>query len=117
MSTLKNSVRLTGFLGSKPAIKKFGDNKSLARVSIAVNERYKTHKGEWLTDTQWHHLVFWGKHAAFAEKTLDKGSEISIEGKLINRSFQDKEGKTRYVTEIVVNEIQALNVNRNVQAS
>jgi len=108
MSTLKNSVRLTGFLGNDPDVRKFGDNKSLARVSIAVNERYKNHQGEWLTDTQWHHLVFWGKQAAFAEKSLTKGSEISVEGKLINRSYVDKEGMTKYVTEIVVHEIQTI---------
>lgn len=117
MSTLKNSVRLTGFLGTKPAIKKFGDNKSLAKVSIAVNERYKNHKGEWLTDTQWHHLVFWGKQAAFAEKALNKGSEVAIEGKLINRSYLDKEGKTRYTTEVVVHEIQTLNSSKENQTS
>jgi len=106
MSTLKNSVRLTGHLGNKPAVKKFGDNKSLATVSIAVNDRYKNQKGEWLTDTQWHHLVFWGRQAAFAEKSLTKGSEVSIEGKLINRTYLDKKGNTRYITEIVVSEIQ-----------
>jgi len=108
MSTLKNSVRLTGFLGNNPDVKKFGENKSLARVAIAVNERYKNHQGEWLTDTQWHNLVFWGKQAVFAEKSLAKGSEISIEGKLINRSYLDKEGNTKWVTEIVVHEVQTL---------
>ncbi|MCL4639080.1 MULTISPECIES: single-stranded DNA-binding protein [Olivibacter] len=108
MSTLKNSVRLTGFLGNKPVIKKFGDNKCLARVSLATNERYKNQEGEWLTDTQWHQLVFWGKEASFVEKSLDKGSEISIEGRLINRSYTDKEGVIRYATEIVVNEVQAI---------
>lgn len=105
MNTLKNSVRLTGFLGNDPEVRKFGENKSLARVSIAVNERFKNQQGEWLTDTQWHHLVLWGKHAVFAEKNLKKGSEVSIEGKLINRSYVDKEGDAKYVTEIVVNEI------------
>ena len=108
MNTLKNSIRLTGFLGNKPVVKKFGDNKSLARVAIAVNERYKNHQGEWLSDTQWHNLVFWGKHAVFAEKCLTKGTEISIAGKLINRSYQDKDGNTHYVTEIVVYEVQTL---------
>lgn len=107
MSTLKNSVRLTGFLGTKPVMKKFGDNKYLVRVSLATNERYKNQEGEWLTDTQWHQLVFWGKQAVFVEKSLDKGSEISIEGRLINRSYTDKAGEVRYAVEIVVNEVQA----------
>ena len=109
MGTLKNSVRLTGFLGNKPNVKKFGDNKSLARVAIAVNERYKNQAGEWLTDTQWHNLVLWGRQAVFAEKSLDKGSEVSVEGKLINRSYVDREGITRYITEIIVNEVYKVN--------
>lgn len=108
MRTLKNSVRLTGFLGSDPMVKKFDDNKTLARVSIAVNERYKDHRGEWLTDTQWHNLIFWGKQAVFAEKSLTKGCEISIEGKLINRSYVDKEGIDRQITDVIVMEVRTL---------
>lgn len=105
MNSLKNSVRLVGFLGNDPEIKKYGDNKSLARVSIATNERYKNKEGEWVSDTQWHNLVMWGRQAVFAEKSLEKGSEIAIEGKLVNRPYIDKDGITRYYTEVVVNEI------------
>lgn len=108
MSTLKNSVRLTGFLGSKPMVKRFGDNKCLVRASLATNERYRNQQGEWLTDTQWHQLVFWGKQAVFVEKSLDRGSEITIEGRLINRAYTDKDGVLKYTTEIVVNEVQAI---------
>lgn len=106
MNTLKNSVRLTGFLGNDPEMKKFGENKSMARVSIATNEYYKNGQGEWVTDTQWHNLVFWGKLAVFAGESLTKGIEIAIEGRLINRSYADKDGVQRYVTEVVVNEVQ-----------
>ena len=108
MNTLKNSVRLTGFLGSAPEMRTFGDDKSLARVSIATNERYRNQKGEWLTDTQWHNLVFWGRKAVFASESLYKGTEVSIEGKLINRQYVDKDGITRYSTEINVNEVLVL---------
>ena len=109
MNTLKNSVRLTGFLGANPEVKSFGNEKTLARVSIATNERYRNGQGEWVTDTQWHNLVFWGKQALFAQKSLSKGSEIAIEGKLINRQYVDKEGVTRYVTEVNVHEILQFN--------
>lgn len=105
MNSLKNSVRLMGFLGNDPEIKKYGDNKSLARVSIATNERYKNKDGEWVSDTQWHNLVMWGRQAVFAEKSLEKGAEVAIEGKLVNRAYIDKEGITRYYTEVVVNEV------------
>ncbi|MFC3199682.1 single-stranded DNA-binding protein [Parapedobacter deserti] len=109
MNTLKNSVRLTGFLGSDPEVKTFNNNKSLARVSIATNERYRNGQGEWVTDTQWHNLVFWGRQAAFAQKSLTKGSEIAIEGKLVNRQYVDKDGVTRHITEITVSEVLQLN--------
>lgn len=102
MSMLKNNVRLTGHLGSDPEIKIFSENKNMARVSLATNERYRNADGDWMTDTQWHTLVFWGKNAVFAEKALKKGAEISVEGRLVNRSYEDKEGITRYVTEVVV---------------
>ena len=105
MNSLKNSVRLVGFLGNDPEIKKYGDNKSLARVSLATNDRFKNKEGEWVSDTQWHNLVMWGRQAVFAEKSLEKGNEIAIEGKLVNRTYTDKEGITRYYSEVVVNEI------------
>lgn len=105
MNSLKNSVRLIGFLGNNPEIKKFGDNKSLARASIAINESYKNKDGGWVSETQWHNLVMWGPQAVFAEKSLAKGSEIAIEGKLVSRTYTDLEGITRYFTEVVVNEI------------
>jgi len=109
MNTLKNSVRLTGFLGSNPEVKTFSDDRTLARVSIATNERYRNGQGEWVTDTQWHNLVFWGKQAIFAQKSLTKGAEIAVEGKLVNRQYVDKDGVTRYVTEVNVNEILQFN--------
>jgi len=102
---MKNNVRLTGYLGSNPEIKRFGDDKSLARVSIATREYYKNKQGVWMTETQWHNLVLWGKHAVIAEERFVKGLEISIEGKLINRSYEDKNGIVRYVTEVVVNKV------------
>lgn len=109
MNSLKNSVRLTGFLGSDPELKTVNNDRSLARVSIATNERYLNGEGEWTTDTQWHNLVFWGKQAVFVEKSLAKGSEIAIEGKLVNRQYVDRDGITRYVSEINVKEVLLLN--------
>ncbi len=106
-TSMQNSVRLTGFLGNDPEIVKFGDNKSLARVSLATSDYYKNKSGDWITETQWHQLVMWGKQAEIAERQLMKGQEISIEGKLVNRSYEDKNGIIRYVTEVVVNRLTA----------
>lgn len=106
-TSMQNSVRLTGFLGNDPEIVKFGGNKSLARVSLATSDYYKNKSGDWITETQWHQLVMWGKQAEIAERQLMKGQEISIEGKLVNRSYEDKNGIIRYVTEVVVNRLTA----------
>lgn len=97
-----------GYLGNDPEIKKFGDDKSLARVSIATNNNYKNKAGEWVSETQWHNLVMWESQAVFAEKNLERGSEIAIEGRLINRTYTDKDGITRYFTEVMVNEVALL---------
>ena len=104
MNTLKNSVRLVGNLGMDPEVKSFDNNRKLAKIAIATNESYKSDKGEKITDTQWHNLVLWGAQATLAEDLLKKGDEIAIEGRLASRSYVDKDGNKRYVTEVVVNE-------------
>ena len=104
MTTLRNSVRLVGNLGMDPEVKVFDTNKKLARLSIATNDSFKNDKGERITDTQWHNLVFWGTQAKLAEDFLKKGDEVAIEGKISNRSYVDKDGVKRYTNEIIVNE-------------
>ena len=108
MSTLRNSVRLVGNLGMDPEVKSFDNNRKLTKLSLATNETYKNDKGEKITDTQWHSLVVWGTQAKFAEDFLKKGDEIAVDGKLSSRSYVDKDGNKRYVTEIVVNEFLKL---------
>ncbi|MCW5906623.1 MAG: single-stranded DNA-binding protein [Chitinophagales bacterium] len=108
MSNLKNSVRLMGNLGNAPEVKTIADSKKLAKFSMATNETYKNEKGEKVTETYWHNIVAWGKLAGIAEKYLQKGSEVAIEGKLTNKSYTDKDGNKRYVTEIIANEILML---------
>ena len=107
MNALRNKVQLIGNLGMDPEIKVINENK-LAKVSIATNESYKNAKGELIKETQWHNLIAWGKTADIMDKYLKKGSEVAIEGKLINRNYTDKEGVKRYVTEIQVNEVLML---------
>ena len=80
----------------------------MARFSMATNENYRNAEGERITETQWHNLIAWGKLADIAERFLEKGKEVAIEGKLINRSYQDREGNKRYFTEIQVNELLLL---------
>jgi single-strand DNA-binding protein len=112
MNTLKNSVRLVGNLGMDPEVKSFDNNKKLAKIAMATNEIYKNDKGEKVTDTQWHNLVLWGAQAKLAEDLLRKGDEIAVEGKLASRSYVDKDGNKRYVTEVVVNEFLKIGLKK-----
>lgn len=113
MYALKNKVQLIGNLGNAPEIKTLETGKKMARFSVATNEVYRNAKGEKVTETQWHNLVVWGKMADIAEKYLAKGREVLIEGKIVNRSFNDKEGQKKYVTEIQVNELVLLGSRSN----
>ncbi len=108
MNALRNKVQLIGNLGNNPEIKTLEDNKKLARFSIATNEIYKNVNGEKIKETQWHNVVAWDKTAEFVEKYLSKGKEVVLEGKLVSRSYTDKEGVKKYVTEVVVSELLLL---------
>lgn len=108
MYAMKNKVQLIGNLGKDPEIKTTDSGKKLARFSVATNESYKNANGEKVTETQWHSLVAWGKTAQIVEKYLNKGSEVAIDGKLVSRSYTDKAGAKKYITEIQVNEILML---------
>jgi len=108
MSNLRNNVQLIGRLGKSPEVKQLESSKFVANVSIATNDIYKNAKGEKVIETQWHNLVAWGKNAENFQKILNKGDEVAIQGKLTHRSYEDKDGITRYVTEIVVNEFVKL---------
>ncbi len=108
MNTLRNKVQLIGNLGANPEVKTLDSGKKVARLNIATNETYKNAKGGKVTETQWHTLVAWNKTAEIVEKYLSKGSEVAIEGKLVTRNYDDKDGVKRYVTEIIVNELLML---------
>jgi single-strand DNA-binding protein len=105
MSTLRNKVQLIGHVGNDPEILNLESGKKLAKFSIATNESYKNNKGEKITDTQWHNIVAWGKTAELIETYVPKGKEIGIEGKLTSRSYEDKDGVKKYITEVVCSEL------------
>ena len=108
MNTLKNKVQLIGNLGQNPEIVNLESDKKLVKFSLATNDTYKNAQGEKVQDTQWHNLVAWGKTAEIIEKYVQKGNEIAVEGKLTSRSYDDKDGNRRFITEIVVNELLML---------
>ena len=105
MNALKNKVQLIGNLGNAPEVKNTEAGKKLVKFSLATNETYRNAKGEKVVETQWHNLIAWGKVADIAEKYLTKGSEVAIEGKLVNNNYMDKDGNKKYNTEVVVHEL------------
>lgn len=106
---MKNKVQLIGNVGNDPEIKTLESGKKLANLNIATHDKYTNDKGEKVEQTEWHRVTAWGKTAEIIEKYVVKGKEIAVEGKLTHRSYDDKNGEKRYVTEIVINEILLLN--------
>jgi single-strand DNA-binding protein len=108
MNTLRNKVQLIGNLGQNPEIRTFDNGKAMARFSLATTDSYRDASGKKITETQWHKLVAWGALAKTVEKYLIKGSEVAVEGKLTHRTYEDKEGKKCYFTEISLTEMVML---------
>ena len=111
MNAMKNKVQLIGNVGNDPEIKNFEGGKKLANFTIATNDSYKNEKGEKVDQTEWHKVVAWGKTAEIIEKFVTKGLQIGLEGKLTHRSYDDKNGEKRYITEVLVSEVLLLGKN------
>ena len=116
MNNLKNRVNLIGNLGMNPQVREIGNGRKVARFTIATSESYRNSKGDKVTETQWHNIVAWGSQATFAERYMEKGQQVAVEGKLTHRDYKDDKGEKHYITEVVVNEILILKY-RDQQAS
>ena len=102
--SLRNKVTLIGRTGKEVEIVKF-ENGKLAKVSLATTDYYTNSLGEKVEETQWHNLVANGKLADIMEKYVEKGKEIAVEGKIVYRTYDDKDGVKRYTTDIRVEEL------------
>ncbi|MDE2117190.1 MAG: single-stranded DNA-binding protein [Betaproteobacteria bacterium] len=103
-----NKVILVGRLGKDPETRYMTNGEAVTNVTLATSENWKDKSGEKQEKTEWHSLVFYRRLAEIAGEYLKKGSQIYVEGKIQTRKWQDKEGKDRYTTEIIVNEMQML---------
>jgi len=103
-----NKVILVGNVGKDPEIKHLDKGVSVARFSLATSETYKDKDNKKVTNTEWHNIVLWRGLAEVAEKYVKKGSPLYIEGKIRSRSWDDKDGKKHYATEIVADTMQLL---------
>ncbi|MBO8415712.1 MAG: single-stranded DNA-binding protein [Proteobacteria bacterium] len=103
-----NKVILIGNLGDEPTCRKTHNGNSVANISMVTNEVRRSETGEFVELAEWHRVVLWGRLADVAQQYLHKGSQVYIEGKLRTRSYQDKMGQKRSITEIVADEMQML---------
>ena len=103
-----NKVILIGNLGQDPELRYTGGGTAVCNLRIATNESYKDTNGEWIEKTEWHSVVAWGRLAEICNEYLKKGSQAYFEGSLQTRTYDDKDGNTKYTTEIKAREMMIL---------
>lgn len=103
-----NQIILLGHVGKNPEVRHLDSGSDVATFSLATSDTYKKKDGEKVTNTEWHNLVVWGKLAEIAEKYVKKGSHLLVTGKQCHRSYDDKDGNKRYISEVVVRELKML---------
>ena len=103
-----NKAILVGNLGKDPDLRYTPSGQAVATFSLATNDRYKDKDGQMVDRTEWHNIVVWGKQAETAKEYLKKGRQIYVEGRLSYRTYDDREGNKRYITEVVAQRIQFL---------
>ena len=112
-----NKVILVGNLGKDPEVRYLDSGVAVANFSLATTENYKNKQGEKVSQTEWHNIVLWRGLAEVAEKWLKKGSSVYIEGKIRTNKWEDKEGNTRYNTEILADNMTMLGNRINADVS
>ncbi len=103
-----NKVILVGNVGKDPETRYLDENTAVCKFSLATSEVYRNREGEKVTQTEWHNIVLWRGLAQVAEKYVKKGSQLYIEGRIRSRSYDDKDGNRRYITEVVGDNMQML---------
>lgn len=108
MKTTTNKVELTGYAGMNAEIFKFDNGNALMKFKLATHENFQRSTGEWVNQTYWHNVIMWGKEAVHTHTMVQKGSKVQLEGKLIPRTYVDKENNTRYIYEVQASKIVLL---------
>lgn len=108
MNNMRNKVQLIGRLGQDPDIKTLDGGKKVAHFTLATNDNYKNADGQKVEETTWHNIVAWNGLADIASKFLKKGKEVAVEGRIVYRTYEDKKGVTKNITDIVLSEMLLL---------
>jgi len=111
MKTLKNYVQLIGNLGQDVELKEFDNGNKKASFTLATSDNFIDKNGEKIENTQWHNIVAWGNLANWMTDSLGKGDQVMIQGKLTHRKYTDKNGDTKYFTEIVSSDFMKITKN------
>jgi single-strand DNA-binding protein len=104
----KNLSIIIGFLGKDPDVKTIQGGTIHASLSVAVSEKYKNKEGKYVENTEWINVSVWGQSASYIEKYAKKGDQVFVEGSIKTRSWDDKDGNKKYLTEVVAKEVQLL---------
>jgi single-strand DNA-binding protein len=108
MNSLVNRVTLIGNLGQDPETKTTESGKKMTHFTLATKDGYKNADGQKVSETTWHNIIAWNGLAEIAGKYLKKGKEVAVEGRIVYRTYEDKKGVTKYITEIVLNDLVLL---------
>jgi single-strand DNA-binding protein len=108
MNSVRNRALLIGNLGQDPEVKTLESGKKVAHFTLATNDGFKNADGQRVEEATWHNIVAWNGLAETASKFLKKGTEVVVEGRINYRSYEDKKGVTKYITEIVLSELVLL---------
>lgn len=111
-----NKVILVGRLGQNPEVRYTPGGAAVANFSVATNESWTDKSGQKQERTEWHKVVVWGKLAELCNQYLTKGKQVYLEGRLQTRQWQDKEGQTKYTTEVQAQTVQFLGANAGAGA-
>ncbi len=112
-----NKVILVGNVGKDPEVRHLDSGVAVANFPLATSESYTAKNGERVTTTEWHNIVLWRGLADVAEKYVTKGRQLYIEGRIRTRSYDDKDGNKRYITEIYGDTMQMLGAKGDAPAS
>ncbi|MDD2636132.1 MAG: single-stranded DNA-binding protein, partial [Bacteroidales bacterium] len=111
---LKNHVQLIGNVGSEPLIKEFNSGRKMARFSVAT-DNVKKIKGKFVKHTQWYNVTVWNKVADTVQTNIKIGTEVVIQGRVVNNEFRDKQGNLRKISEIIAESLMYRNINSKIK--
>jgi single-strand DNA-binding protein len=108
MNSLKNRVILIGRLGQNPETKNIENGKKVTHFTLATDDSFKNSDGQRISEATWHNIVAWNGLADVADRFLKKGRQVAVEGRIVYRTYEDKKGMTKNITEIVLSDLVLL---------